>query len=254
MVRNMASLTQKFKQKALEVGFVTSGVAHPNQLRQLPYGWVGKVRKLTTPEEEFPPVKSVIILAFHTWDEAFFMNIVSPSWKGYGMHPPDEFIESYYLAHVIMKNKAWALVDFLWKHGYDARPSTDLPHKSAAIQCGLGCQGKNTLLVTPNYGPRVSLISLLTTAELNTDSPFKEDLCKDCDRCIRACPTQALTPYTIDMQRCITYSVESPQSSDVPDDVREAERRLVPRPTSNSYIECSTCIKVCPIGKPGKTA
>ncbi len=250
----MASLTQKIKQKALAVGFVSVGITSPDHLRNLPYGWIGKVRKLNTPEEEFPSTKSVIMLAFHTWDPSFFMNIVSPSWKGYGMHPPDERIESYYLAHEIVKNMAWQLVDFLWKQGYEARPSTGLPNKSAAIQCGLGCQGKNTLLITPDYGPRVSLISVLTTSELDTDSPFEEDLCGDCDRCIRACPTKALKPYTIDMQRCMTYSVESPQSSDVPDDVREAERRLVPRPTSNSYIECSTCINVCPIGKQEKTS
>ncbi len=250
MVRKMADLTQDFKHKALEVGFTSVGITTPDQLRHLPYGWVGKVRKLHTPEEAFPSVKSVIMLAFHTWDPGFFMNIVSPQWRGYGLHPPGEKIEGYYLAHEVMTNKAWLLVDFLWKRGYEARPSTALPNKTAAIQCGLGCQGKNTLLVTPDHGPRVSLISLLTTAKLDTDSPFEEDLCGDCDRCIKACPTKALKPYTIEMQRCMTYSVESPESPDVPEDVREKERRLVPRPTSNSYIECATCITVCPIGKP----
>jgi hypothetical protein len=50
----------------------------------------------------------------------------------------------------------------------------------------------------------------------------------------------------------MTYSVESPHSQDVPDDVRKLEKQLVQKPTPNSYMECTICADACPIGKPEK--
>jgi epoxyqueuosine reductase len=90
---------------------------------------------------------------------------------------------------------------------------------------------------------------VLTTAELDIDKPYKENLCGDCEKCVVACPTKALEPYKLKINRCMTYSAESPHSSDVPEDVRKLERKLIAKPTLNGYIECTTCIDVCPIGK-----
>lgn len=81
------------------------------------------------------------------------------------------------------------------------------------------------------------------------DEPYKEDLCRNCEKCVVACPTQALEPYKIKISLSMTYAAEKPDASDVPEDARKLERRLIERPTSNSYIECTTCIEACPIGK-----
>jgi epoxyqueuosine reductase QueG len=88
---------------------------------------------------------------------------------------------------------------------------------------------------------------VLTTAELDIEEPFKEDLCRGCEKCVIACPTKALEPYKLKINRYMTYSVESPCSSDVQGDVRKLERRLIQRPTPNSYIECTICLEACPI-------
>ncbi len=245
----MPSLTENVKQRALDIGFASVGVSSPAMLEDLPYGPVGKVTTLRSPLEEFPEVKSVILLVFHTWDKIFSLTVDSPEWRGYGLHSPEETFESYYLPYEIMKYKAWEIVDFLRREGYEARYSLRIPLKTTAIKCGLGSQGKSTLLVTPEHGPRVSLISVLTTAELEIDEPFEQNLCGDCNLCITACPTKALAPYSITIERCMTYSAESPCSSDVPHDVREMEKKLVPRPTKNSYIECARCMEVCPVGR-----
>ena len=61
----MASVTQEAKQKAIAAGFVTAGVSTPDMLRDLPYGWVGKVTNLRPPEEILPLAKSVILLVLH---------------------------------------------------------------------------------------------------------------------------------------------------------------------------------------------
>ena len=243
------SLTQDVKQKAIDVGFVSVGISNPSILRDLPYGWVGKVTNLRPPEQILPTVKSVILMAFNAWDRIFSLAVDSPNWRGYGMHAPDEEFESYFFGCEIMKNKAGVIIDYLRKNGFDSLHSFGIPLKTAAVKCGLGCQGKNTLLITPSFGPRVKLISVLTTAQLDIDESYQENLCGKCEKCVIACPTRALEPYRLEINRCMTYSAESPHSKDVPTDVRNLERKLVQRPTPNSYIECTTCVEVCPIGK-----
>jgi epoxyqueuosine reductase len=240
----MTTLSSELKERAIESGFVSVGIASPKMLQNLPYGWVRKIRKLNTPEEELECVRSIILLAWHSWDNIFSMNIDPPK-----NSTPGRNLESYYFGTEIMKNKAWVLVDFLHQRGFEAIWSIDIPLKTAAVQCGLGIQGKNTLLITPEYGPRVKLIAVLTDAVLETDSFYEGDLCGDCNRCIRVCPTNAIEPYRLNVTRCMVYSCESPDSDDVPEDVRQAEKRLFTRPTSNSFIECTRCIDVCPIGK-----
>jgi len=249
----MVSLTENLKQLALDIGFASAGISSPDMLEDLPYGQVGKVTILQSPAQELTEVKSVILLAFHTWDKIFSLSVDSPEWRGYGLHSPEEKFESYYLPYEIMKNKAWEIVDYLRREGYESRYSLKIPLKTAAIKSGLGCQGKSTLLVTPEHGPRVSLISILTTAELEFDDTFETNLCGDCNLCVTACPTKALEPYRITIEKCMTYSAESPHSLDVSPHVREMEKKLVPRPTKNSYIECARCLEVCPIGKRSKS-
>ncbi len=250
----MVSVTQEAKRKAMAAGFAAAGVSTPNLLRDLSYGWVGKITNLRPPEEILPSAKSVLLLVLHAWDNrAFSFAIDPPHWRGYGMHSPDEQFESYYFGSEIMINKASPVVDFLRKKGYDATVTSRIPLKPAAVRCGLGCQGKNTLLITPQFGPRVKLISVLTTAPLEPDAPFTETFCDACEECVAACPTQALEPYRLKITRCMTYSVESPYSPDVSEDVRKLERQYVQRPTARSYIECTICADVCPVGKSRKS-
>ena len=172
------------------------------------------------------------------------------------MHPPEAQFDEYLFNYEILKNKAWVIINFLSKKGFDAMYTFKMPLKTAAVKCGLGCQGKNTLIINPALGPRMKLIAVLTNAELDSDEPFTTDLCKDCQLCIDACPTKALKPYKIDITRCLTYAAESPCTMDVPEDVRELEKKLITRPVPYSYIECTTCFEACPVGKkePGKPA
>ncbi len=243
------SLTQEVKRKAKEVGFTLVGVAKPEMLRDLPYGWVGKITNLCPPEELMPNVKSILLLGLKVENRALNLTVSSPNWKGYGMHLPNEQFEDYQFYYEVLKNKAWAVVNFLVKRGYDATFSFRLPLKTAAVRCGLGCQGKNTLLITPEFGPKVRIISVLTSAELDPDKPWTKDLCSNCQKCVDACPTKALKPYMIDIPRCLTYAAESPCTPDVPGDVRAKQKRLIVKPAPNSYIECTVCIDACPVGK-----
>jgi epoxyqueuosine reductase len=243
------TLSHSLKKEAKKAGFSVIGISSPDTLRDLPYGKIKYVGVLKTPEEELPKVKSVVLMGICAWDTAFNI-VVDSSNLHFNMKRESKIpLESYQLYSQIVRSKAWKIAYYLQKRGFDSIPSVDIPLKTAAVKCGLGCQGKNTLLVTPTYGPRVRLVSVLTTAELDVDEPYREDLCRDCERCVLACPAKAIEPYKVKVNRCIVYSSENPRSKDVSDETRELEKRLIKRLTPNSFIDCTVCLEACPIGK-----
>jgi epoxyqueuosine reductase len=243
------NLPKEIRKRASKAGFVCVGITSPEMLLGLPHGRVGNVINLHTPEEELESVHSVILLGYYAWDKSFNIAVDSTYLKQRKDSTPTVPLERYQLYYEVLKNKAWAIVNYLTTKGFKAQLSLTIPLKPSAVKCGLGSQGKNTLLITPNYGPRIRLIAILTTAKLDFDEPFKGDLCGDCGKCITACPTKALEPYKININRCLTYAAEAPNSRDIPDDVRGIEQKLTQRPTPNSYVECTICLEACPIGR-----
>ena len=248
------TLTENIKKLAMEAGFVSIGISSPKRLHDLPHGWVDNVINLRSPEEELPNAKSVILMTYYAWDKSFNLAVDSTYLKDRNKLTPRVPLERYQLYYEVLKNKAHTIVEYLLRKSYEAILSLNIPLKTSAVRCGLGSQGKNTLLITPNYGPRVRLISILTTAKLKVDAPFEDDLCGDCRKCVSACHTGALAPYRIKIKRCLTYAAEEPYTKDVPKDVRKMERRLTIRPTSHSYVECTICVEACPYGRRLKTA
>jgi epoxyqueuosine reductase QueG len=65
--------------------------------------------------------------------------------------------------------------------------------RHAAVGAGLGQLGRNNLLVTSEFGPRVRLCAVVTTAELDPDRPSQKHFCDDCEACVSACPVDALS-------------------------------------------------------------
>jgi epoxyqueuosine reductase QueG len=62
-------------------------------------------------------------------------------------------------------------------------------HRHAAMAAGLGEFGLNNLLLTPEYGPRVRLDSVITTAELAPDPLCAGPIClgaEACGLCLKA--------------------------------------------------------------------
>lgn len=84
----------------------------------------------------------------------------------------------------------------LYKYGDRA----DFSHRHAAVAAGLGEIGFSGLVLTPRFGPRQRLVSILTDAPLQP-SPLYDGpaLCRpdECGlACIEACPTDAMTGST----------------------------------------------------------
>ncbi|MCL2361579.1 MAG: hypothetical protein FWC73_07190 [Defluviitaleaceae bacterium] len=95
-----------------------------------------------------------------------------------------------------MDNLAVKLADQLEAEGYSSIARLKfgrLPHKTVALNAGLGFIGKNNLLVTDRFGCAVLLGKVLTTAPFATmsKSPM-EPQCGDCSICVDVCPTKAL--------------------------------------------------------------
>jgi len=74
-----------------------------------------------------------------------------------------------------------------------------------AQRAGIGWIGKNGCLISQEYGSWIFLAVVLTTAELEPDTPHP-DRCGNCERCLHSCPTDAfVAPKVIDARKCIPY-------------------------------------------------
>jgi len=227
------------------LGISLVGITTAERLRDLPTGKVLDVTNLLGVLEILPSTRSVIIVAYKTWDPIFNVVVNGPKWLKEGVSLGSQGSEFYQLYSQVLDAKAWALAHYLQTSGFDAIVSRRISLKPAAVESGLGFRGKNTLVINPEQGPYVRFTAILTSAELEPDEPSAMDICGDCMRCVEACPTKALQPYEIDIRRCLAYAAENLGSPLVAEDVRELERKLIKRPTLNSFIECTICQDVC---------
>jgi epoxyqueuosine reductase len=65
-----------------------------------------------------------------------------------------------------------------------------------AMQAGLGEIGRNGLLITPRFGPRLRLSKVITDLPLSADSPIDfgvTEFCNACMKCASMCPSRSIT-------------------------------------------------------------
>ena len=96
--------------------------------------------------------------------------------------------------------------------------SAPLLEKQYAVEAGLGWIGRQSLLVTPEFGSYVLLGELVLDAEADAyDTPYEGVCCGECRRCMEACPTSAIVaPMTINTARCISCrTIESDNDANI---------------------------------------
>jgi epoxyqueuosine reductase QueG len=152
------------------------------------------------------------------------------------------------LGHLYRDSATLRLITFLRGKGYDAEevPREHADHKNmvarmsfklAACEAGIGVFGRSSVILTPEFGPRVNLGVVLTDAVLMPDQPMKGfSPCENCNRCMRICPVCAIEekmppPTGFDREKCVNF-------------VDWIKRR-----TNEKVKLCGRCFNRCPAGK-----
>ena len=117
-------------------------------------------------------------------------------------------------------------------------------HKMAATSAGLGWIGKNGLLISTDYGPRLSLATVLTDAPLDADAPMEHSLCGDCTLCVEHCPSRAITGSA--------WSRSLPFVELVRLDACRSHK--VTKRATDGKPNCGLCINICPYGRNDESA
>ena len=115
--------------------------------------------------------------------------------------------------------------------------------KTAAARAGIGWFGKNDVIITQKYGPRVRLSAILIDEVFSYGTPFTESLCPDeCTKCADICPCKALKnrQWTADTDRSEMIDYQKCNR------MRSAFIKKLGRKNA-----CGLCLAVCPFGRPG---
>jgi len=138
----------------------------------------------------------------------------------------------------------------------------DFSHRHAVVAAGLGEFAASSMVVVPKFGPRVRVVSVITTAPIEP-SPLPEgkarfNICQPeaCGlQCVKKCPAKALPgDGTIDHFKCRSYRNPGVYTLEYFKAIAQSKRPrgAAPRGTNVSAPPpgqtCGICIKVCPIG------
>ena len=117
--------------------------------------------------------------------------------------PTPLYLHHYRQVNYLLDRAALLLSRRIQEDGYLALPiaasqvidwenqSGHVSHKALAIAAGHGWLGRNNLLVHPQYGAQVRLVTVLTNYPLIANVPLKTN-CGTCRACIDACPSRAI--------------------------------------------------------------
>jgi epoxyqueuosine reductase len=141
-----------------------------------------------------------------------------------------------------------SLACFIQELGYNAMPSGNDTALSIplAIDAGLGELGRNGLLITNEYGPRVRLCKVFTDLPLVHDKPIDigvQSFCETCEKCSQKCPGQA-----IKNGERTAEPVNISNNSNLLKWPVNAENCI--RWWLRNRAHCTVCIRVCPFNKP----
>jgi len=158
--------------------------------------------KRCDPQKVLPGARSIVVLALNYWQA----ESATPKASGAATGRIARYAwgDDY---HEIISQKLDKIDNFLCrfrgtqKSYVDTGPILERDH---AAEAGIGWHGKSTMLINTRLGTWFFLGEILTTLELPPDPP-QRDRCGTCERCIKACPTGAITaPHRLDARRCIS--------------------------------------------------
>ncbi|MEO8971750.1 MAG: tRNA epoxyqueuosine(34) reductase QueG [Ktedonobacteraceae bacterium] len=150
--------------------------------------------------------------------------------------------------HEIIKSKLYRYAEWLRDYSRDETGDTvetrvfvdtgRMVDRAVAQRAGLGWYGKNTNILTKEWGSWVFLAEIVTNLPLQADTSIKTS-CGSCEICLHACPTSALpAAYVLDTPRCISFLTIELRGS-IPIELRPLMGNLI--------FGCDICQEVCPV-------
>jgi len=190
-----------------------------------------------TIEPDFPfKPKSVIVFAFEM------------DYKAISASPSAIEGAATGLGYSRMAATGYSMANFIRGLGYKAFAcgndvSLSTPY---AIAAGLGELGRNGLLVTREYGPRVRLAKVYTELDLAVDKPKTFgvwEFCKSCKRCADQCPSGA-----------VSHEEPSLAGQTISNNPGVLKWYINPEKCyafwGENDSDCTNCITSCPFNKP----
>ena len=116
-------------------------------------------------------------------------------------------------------------------------------HKAIARLAGIGWQGKSLLIISPDFGPRIRLATILTNMEIIPDSPIKNG-CGNCNNCKEICPSMAIkgvlpeTTYYKNREEALYFN-----------SCMSMLTKKFAKIENIDFPICGFCIKACPYSK-----
>ncbi len=258
--------SQKIKNLAKEFGATLVGIASIDRFQGAPPGH--------GPLDLMPQAKSVIVAGVRIPDPVVDYDEYHLKMKE--MTPElgiDANIENFYMQmghyveDMMLNTIATKLANYLEiNHGLRSLPTPNASHtglghpvmaapmgffsqRHAAVRAGLGEFGLSGLVITPQYGPRVRYVSVITEAVLEPDPLIKEKVCMrgKCGgakgpACQQKCSKKAISlrpgvnldkifidiPVALDRPKCVSFT------------------------SDKGGFACTfvgTCMRMCPVGQ-----
>lgn len=228
------------KDRSERLGAVAFGIVSPDDMDALPrirvVEFVTRWSKLV--REVMPEARSVIVFGVPSLDDSDELEVRRASRKF--SYP------GYHRIKLIQRD----LESFLLMNGYRAAPIWELvSHKRLAVLAGIGAYGKSSLVISPRHGPWLRIGAVVTDAPIPKDRPFTKDLCGKCRRCVNACPSGALRPFTVDPKKCLVLIGSMDETPRGYGRMLEDHAPLV---TPNARRMCTECQMACPYTPPGR--
>jgi epoxyqueuosine reductase QueG len=174
--------------------------------------------------------------------------------------PTTEYYGEYQRVNRVLNEIAGRTAELIFGLGYGAEPfpatvpdsprgadwlktlSVPFQHKTAATRAGLGWVGKNALLITPQFGPRIRLATVLTDMPLPVGEPITAGRCGECTACACACPARAIqgVEWQAGLERDLLVDARA---------CLNTARGLLRERVGADNAVCGVCVAVCPTGR-----